>query len=47
MWEKYGNCITDRPAICGIVLFLLAVAEFIMLGPGFFNGPPSYMRPIQ
>jgi hypothetical protein len=44
IWEKYGSCITNGLAICGIVLSLLAVTEFVMLGPDFFNGPPSYMH---
>ena len=47
MWKQYENQIINGLAICGIVLFLLAVAEFIMLGPDFLNGPPSYMRLIQ
>ena len=47
MYEKYENRITNGLAICGIVLLLLAVAEFIKLGPGFYDGTPSYTRLIQ
>jgi hypothetical protein len=47
MWEKCRNRIPNGLAICGIGLLLLAVAEFIMLGPGFFNSTPSYMRLVQ
>ena len=47
MLQQYGNRITNGLVICGILLFLLAIAEFIRLGPDFSNGPPSYMRLIQ
>ena len=47
MWEKYEKRITNGLVVCGIVLFLLAVAEFIMLDPGFFDSPPSYMRLLR
>ena len=47
MWQQYGNRITIGLASCGILLFLMAAAEFIWLGPDFSNGPPSYMRLTQ
>ena len=47
MREKYRNRITNGLAFCGIVFLLLAVSEFIVLGPGFFDGTPSYMRLVQ
>jgi hypothetical protein len=47
MSQQYENRITNGLAICGILLFLLAVAEFIRLGPDLLNAPPSYMRLIQ
>jgi hypothetical protein len=47
MRGKYGTRVTNGLAICGIAFFLVATAEFIALGSGFFSGPPSYMLITQ